>query len=95
MHTLWEADVSVFKAHITTNPASDVLDIFWIYDNRHELPQTHRRALNPEARLRRRSLAGSCCYCGAEGFNVRWQRRVFTETDAGAMGVDQTAAVVA
>ena len=42
METLWEADVVVFKAHITTNPASDVLDIFWIYDNRHELPDNHR-----------------------------------------------------
>ena len=45
MHTLWEADVTVFKAHITTNPASDVLDMFWIYDNRHELPDHHRRAI--------------------------------------------------
>ncbi len=45
MHTLWEADVTVFKAHITTNPASDVLDMFWIYDNRHELPDHHRQAV--------------------------------------------------
>ncbi len=48
MHTLWEADVTVFKAHITTNPASDVLDMFWIYDNRHELPDHHRRAITSE-----------------------------------------------
>ena len=34
--------MTVFKAHITTNPASDVLDMFWIYDNRHELPDHHR-----------------------------------------------------
>ena len=47
MHTLWEADVTVFKAHITTNPASDVLDMFWIYDNRHELPDHHRCARLP------------------------------------------------
>lgn len=44
MHTLWEADVSVFKAHITTSPARDVLDMFWLYDNRRQLPDHHRWA---------------------------------------------------
>ena len=39
--------MTVFKAHITTNPASDVLDMFWIYDNRHELPDHHRCARPP------------------------------------------------
>ena len=48
MHTLWEADVVVFKAHITTGPGGKVLDMFWIYDNRCELPENHRCAL-PEA----------------------------------------------
>ncbi|CAL8469360.1 g8901 [Coccomyxa elongata] len=42
MHTLWEADVVVFKAHITTGPGGKVLDMFWIYDNRCELPENHR-----------------------------------------------------
>lgn len=42
MHTLWEADVVVFKAHITTGPGGKVLDMFWIYDNRSELPENHR-----------------------------------------------------
>lgn len=42
MHTLWEADVAVFKAHITTGPGGKVLDMFWIYDNRSELPENHR-----------------------------------------------------
>ena len=42
MHTLWEADVTVFKAHITTGPGGKVLDMFWIYDNRCELPENHR-----------------------------------------------------
>ena len=42
MHTLWEADVLVFKAHITTGPGGRVLDMFWIHDNRSELPETHR-----------------------------------------------------
>jgi hypothetical protein len=42
MHTLWEADVAVFKAHITTGPGGKVLDMFWIYDNRCELPENHR-----------------------------------------------------
>ena len=45
--------MTVFKAHITTNPASDVLDMFWIYDNRHELPDHHRRDI---ANLYRNSL---------------------------------------
>ena len=44
MHTLWEADVVVFKAHITTGPGGKVLDMFWIYDNRCELPENHRCA---------------------------------------------------
>ncbi len=43
MNTLWEADVVVFKAHITTGPGGKVLDMFWIYDNRCELPENHRR----------------------------------------------------
>lgn len=42
MHVLWEADVSVFKAHITTGPSNKVLDLFWIYDNKKELPENHR-----------------------------------------------------
>ena len=44
MHVLWEADVSVFKAHITTGPSDKVLDLFWIYDNKKELPENHRLA---------------------------------------------------
>lgn len=44
MHVLWEADVSVFKAHITTGPSDKVLDLFWIYDNKKELPENHRFA---------------------------------------------------
>ena len=32
----------VFKAHITTGPGGKVLDMFWIYDNRCELPENHR-----------------------------------------------------
>ena len=43
MHTLWEADVEVFKAHITTSPAGEVLDMFWLYDNRQQLPDHHRQ----------------------------------------------------
>ena len=35
----------VFKAHITTGPGGKVLDMFWIYDNRCELPENHRSAL--------------------------------------------------
>ena len=46
MNTLWEADVVVFKAHITTGPGGKVLDMFWIYDNRCELPENHRSALS-------------------------------------------------
>ena len=42
MHVLWEADVAVFKAHITTGPSDKVLDLFWIYDNKKELPENHR-----------------------------------------------------
>lgn len=42
MHTLWEADVTVFKAYITTSPSHDVLDKFWLYDNRFQLPDHHR-----------------------------------------------------
>ena len=34
----------VFKAHITTGPGGKVLDMFWIYDNRCELPENHRSA---------------------------------------------------
>ncbi len=44
MHTLWEADVAVFKAHITTGPGGKVMDMFWLYDNRCELPENHRCA---------------------------------------------------
>lgn len=45
MHVLWEADVAVFKAHITTGPSDKVLDLFWMYDNKKELPENHRSAL--------------------------------------------------
>lgn len=44
MHVLWEADLAVFKAHITTGPSDKVLDLFWIYDNKKELPENHRSA---------------------------------------------------
>ena len=47
MNTLWEADVVVFKAHITTGPGGKVLDMFWIYDNRCELPENHRSVAAP------------------------------------------------
>ena len=48
MNTLWEADVVVFKAHITTGPGGKVLDMFWIYDNRCELPENHRFVAGPQ-----------------------------------------------
>lgn len=35
-------NLQVFKAHITTSPAAEVLDLFWLYDNRNELPENHR-----------------------------------------------------
>ena len=38
--------MTVFKAHITTGPGGKVLDMFWIYDNRCELPENHRCALH-------------------------------------------------
>lgn len=41
-HALWESDTTVFKAHITTSPNAEVLDMFWLYDNRSELPENHR-----------------------------------------------------
>lgn len=45
MHVLWEADVAVFKAHITTGPSDKVLDLFWICDNKKELPENHRSVI--------------------------------------------------
>ncbi len=36
--------MAVFKAHITTSPAGEVLDMFWLYDNRQQLPDHHRCA---------------------------------------------------
>jgi (p)ppGpp synthase/HD superfamily hydrolase len=42
-HALWEADTTVFKAHITTSPNGQVADLFWLVDNRNELPENHRR----------------------------------------------------
>lgn len=41
-HALWESDTTVFKAHITTSPNGKVADLFWVYDNRNELPENHR-----------------------------------------------------
>jgi UTP:GlnB (protein PII) uridylyltransferase len=41
-HALWEADTTVFKAHITTSPNGQVADLFWLVDNRNELPENHR-----------------------------------------------------
>lgn len=34
----------VFKAHITTSPSGQVSDMFWLFDNRNELPENHRCA---------------------------------------------------
>ncbi|KAL4855006.1 ACT domain-containing protein ACR10 [Chlorella vulgaris] len=51
-HALWESDATVFKAHVTTSPNGKVADMFWIYDNRGELPEHHRQAgarLGPRA----------------------------------------------
>lgn len=47
VHMLWEADVLVFKAHITTSPDGRVADMFWIHDHRIELPQPHRSHIFP------------------------------------------------
>jgi len=41
-HALWEADTSIFKAHVTTGLDGQVSDTFWLYDNRDELPEQHR-----------------------------------------------------
>lgn len=41
-HALWESDTTVFKARITTAPNGKVADMFWLYDNRNELPENHR-----------------------------------------------------
>lgn len=41
-HALWESDTTVFKAHITTSPSGQVSDMFWLFDNRNELPENHR-----------------------------------------------------
>ncbi len=32
----------VFRCHITTSPNAEVLDMFWLTDNRSELPENHR-----------------------------------------------------
>ena len=68
MHVLWEADVAVFKAHITTGPSDKVLDLFWIYDNKKELPENHRSAHSPVPCTR--SLPSQNAlkppYCGAQ-----------------------------
>lgn len=65
MHTLWEADVSVFKAHITTSPSHDVLDMFWLYDNRHQLPDHHRQSPTCEGSISILGIACcvNCCFC--------------------------------
>ncbi len=57
MNTLWEADVVVFKAHITTGPGGKVLDMFWIYDNRCELPENHRCVAKPSPVLHPAAVA--------------------------------------
>lgn len=38
----YAAAPQVFKAHITTSPNGKVADMFWLYDNRNELPENHR-----------------------------------------------------
>ena len=43
MHALWEADVTVFKADISTEGGSGQLqDRFWISDNKRLLPASTR-----------------------------------------------------
>lgn len=60
-HVLWEADATVFKAHITTSPNGDVADMFWLYDNRNELPENHRAL---EICDRVKGVLGSDTECG-------------------------------
>jgi hypothetical protein len=59
----------VFKAHITTSPSGKVADMFWLYDNRHELPENHRHAHSwelptpcpcPPAALHLSAIAAPC-----------------------------------
>lgn len=63
---VWPDLPQVFKAHITTSPNGKVADMFWLYDNRNELPENHRvlevcdrvkGALGPDT--------GWCCGPGA------------------------------
>lgn len=39
---LWEADIVVFKMHVTTSSTGQVRDTFYVFDNKDELPQPHR-----------------------------------------------------
>ena len=49
--TLWECDLQVHKAHITTNPGDQALDMFWVSDNRQELPvRGESRVASPAGR---------------------------------------------
>lgn len=40
--TVWECDLSVHKAHITTNPGDVAIDMFWVTDNTYQLPSLER-----------------------------------------------------
>jgi glycine cleavage system regulatory protein len=41
-HVLWEADIVVYKMHVTTSATGQVRDTFYVFDNKDELPQPHR-----------------------------------------------------
>lgn len=41
-YALWDADTTVFKAHVLTTPDGEARDEFYVYDNRGELPEDHR-----------------------------------------------------
>lgn len=41
-HALWEADLAMIKAHVTTTAFGEVRDTFFVFDNRDELPHAHR-----------------------------------------------------
>jgi UTP:GlnB (protein PII) uridylyltransferase len=44
MQALWEREMCVHRAHVTTSPANTAVDLFYVSDTRNELPNEERQA---------------------------------------------------
>lgn len=83
---LWDLDVSAIKASISTNENGVVEDLFWLTDNKNELPDPGRKAEICDRVIR---ILGKRAHCGIEQADVKALAMPSSLVDAGAHSINK------